>query len=56
MIKKNKIAVVIPCYRVSNNINKVISTLPKFIDKIYLVDDACPENSVKNIKFKSKKL
>lgn len=55
MIKKNKIAVVIPCYRVSNNINKVISTLPKFIDKIYLVDDACPENSVKNIKFKSKK-
>ena len=56
MIKKNKIAVVIPCYRVSNNINKVISTLPKFIDKIYLVDDACPENSVKNIKFKSKKI
>ena len=56
MIKKNKIAVVIPCYMVSNNIDKVISKLPKFIDKIYLVDDACPENSVKNLKFKSKKI
>ena len=53
---KNKIAVVIPCYMVSNNIDKVISKLPKFIDKIYLVDDACPENSVKNLKFKSKKI
>ena len=39
MIKNNKIAVVIPCYMVSNNIDKVISKLPKFIDKIYLVDD-----------------
>ena len=56
MIKKNKIAVVIPCYMVSNNINKVISKLPKFIDKIYLVDDACPENSVRAVKSKSKKI
>ena len=56
MILKKRIAIVIPCYRVSNNIDKVISKLPKFIDKIYLVDDACPENSVKKIKFKSKKI
>tara|TARA_B100001057_G_scaffold68788_2_gene62573 strand:+ start:1674 stop:2372 length:699 start_codon:yes stop_codon:yes gene_type:complete len=56
MIKKSKIAVVIPCYMVSNNINKVISKLPKFIDKIYLIDDACPENSVRNVKSKSKKI
>ena len=41
---------------VSNNINKVISKLPKFIDKIYLIDDACPENSVRNVKSKSKKI
>ena len=56
MIKNKKIGVVIPCYMVSNNIDAVLSKVPKFIDKIYLVDDACPENSVKNIKFKSNKI
>ena len=30
--------------------------MPKFIDKIYLVDDKCPENSVKKVKSKSKKI
>ena len=56
MFKKRKIAVVIPCYKVSRLINKVIKSLPKFIDNIYVVDDACPEKSVKKIKFKSRKL
>lgn len=56
MFKKKKIAVVIPCFKVSEFINKVISTLPSFIDNIYVVDDACPENSVQKIKFKSKKI
>ena len=55
-MKKNKIAVVIPCYMVADNLNKVISKLPKFIDRIYIVDDACPENSVKKVLSKSKKI
>ena len=56
MYKNKKIAVVIPCYKVSKFINKVISTLPNFIDKIYVVDDACPENSLQQIYSKSKKI
>tara|TARA_B100001093_G_C26633180_1_gene929805 strand:- start:51 stop:758 length:708 start_codon:yes stop_codon:yes gene_type:complete len=56
MYKNKKIAVVIPCYKVSAFINKVISTLPNFIDKIYVVDDACPEKSLHEIHSKSKKI
>ena len=55
MYKGKKIAIVIPCYKVSNSISKVVRDLPNFVDKVYLVDDKCPENSLKNIKFKSKK-
>ena len=50
LYKKRKIAVVIPCYKVSKIINKVINKIPKFVDKVYVIDDACPENSVKKIK------
>lgn len=44
-----RVAVVIPCYRVSKHINGVLETLPKFIEKIYLIDDFCPENSTSKI-------
>lgn len=40
-----KIAVVIPCYKVSNKINGVLKSLPSFIDSIYLIDDCCPDHS-----------
>ena len=56
MYKKKKIAVVIPCYKVSKFINKIIFNLPNYIDKIYLIDDACPEKSLKKIVSKSKKI
>lgn len=56
MYRSKKIGLVIPCYKVSNIINKVIKKIPRFIDKIYVVDDKCPENSVKKIKSKSKKI
>ena len=49
MYKNKKIAIVIPCYKVSKFINKVIFDLPNFVDKIYLVDDACPEKSLNKI-------
>ena len=54
MYRGKKIGLVIPCYKVSTIINKVIKNLPKFIDKVYVVDDRCPENSVKKIISKSK--
>ena len=56
MYKKKKIALVIPCYKVSKKINKVVKLLPGFLDKIYIVDDKCPENSVKRINSKLKKI
>ena len=56
MYRGKKIGLVIPCYKVSKIINKVIKNLPKFIDKVYVVDDKCPENSVKKIISKSKKI
>jgi dolichol-phosphate mannosyltransferase len=40
-----KVAVVIPCYRVSGKISSVVAGLPSWIDLVVLVDDCCPENS-----------
>ena len=45
MISNKKIAVVIPCFKVSRQINEVLVSLPKFIDDVIVVDDACPEKS-----------
>lgn len=56
MYKSKKIGIVIPCYKVSKSINNVIKNIPNFVDNIYLVDDKCPENSLKNLKNKSKKI
>ena len=45
-MKLNKeITVVIPCYKVSKQIEDVIHSIPEFIDNIIVIDDACPENS-----------
>lgn len=56
MYKKKKIGIVIPCYKVDNFLNRVIKDIPNFVDKIYLVDDCCPEFSVKKVKSKSRKI
>ena len=39
------VAVVIPCYRVVAHIDAVLTQIPKCVDHILIVDDACPENS-----------
>ena len=44
-----KIAVVIPCYRVKDQLCNVINSLPNFITNVYVVDDCCPENSTDTI-------
>ncbi len=44
-MRKSKIAVVIPCYRVRGKVGEVISAIPDFVWQIYCVDDACPEGS-----------
>ena len=42
-----KIAVVIPCYKVSQNLKSVINDIGTEVTHIYCVDDNCPEESWK---------
>ncbi len=46
---KSNIAVVIPCYKAKLHVIDVINNIPSYIDKIYCVDDACPELTGKYI-------
>jgi dolichol-phosphate mannosyltransferase len=39
------VAVVIPCYKVTRHILGVIAGLPPVVDRIYCVDDHCPDGS-----------
>ena len=39
------IAVVVPCYKVCGHILDVLKRIPEFVDRIYVVDDACPHHS-----------
>lgn len=40
-----RIGVVIPCYRVKAHILDVLAGIPEYVTRVYVVDDACPENS-----------
>jgi dolichol-phosphate mannosyltransferase len=42
-----KVAVVIPCYRVSKNLQSVLNEIGPEVSSIYCVDDNCPEESWK---------
>ncbi|MGC9513609.1 MAG: glycosyltransferase, partial [Fidelibacterota bacterium] len=50
MYKQTNIAVVIPCYNESNQILKVLSALPDFIDHIIIIDDASTDQTIEQIK------
>jgi dolichol-phosphate mannosyltransferase len=41
----DRVAVVIPCYKVKRHILDVISQVPENVERIYTVDDNCPENT-----------
>ena len=41
----SRIAVVIPCYKVKEHILDVLNSIPNLVDSIYVVDDACPDDS-----------
>ena len=49
-----KIAVVIPCYRVTDHILEVIAGIGPEGSEIYVVDDACPDGSGKFVRDQSK--
>jgi glycosyltransferase involved in cell wall biosynthesis len=44
-----RVAVVIPSYKVRPFILGVISSVPTFVSRIYVVDDACPDGSGKHV-------
>jgi glycosyltransferase involved in cell wall biosynthesis len=44
-INQKKISVVIPCYRVKKHILSVIKSIGPEVQKIYVVDDKCPEKT-----------
>lgn len=48
-MKDYKIAVVIPCYLVENTIEKVIRSIPSFVEWIICVNDCSPDKTVEKI-------
>lgn len=44
-----KVAVIVPCYCVANNVLDVLAAMPERVDRIFCVDDACPEASGEKI-------
>ena len=56
MVKKKKICVILPCYRVKHKIYTVYKKLiKKKIDCLIFVDDNCPDKSVSYLQSKIKK-
>lgn len=48
------ITVVIPCYKVSDSILEVLQSIPSYVHKIIVVDDACPDGSGRLVQESSK--
>ena len=46
MYKDKSVCVVVPAYNESTQIGKVLSTMPDFVDKIVVVDDASKDDTV----------
>lgn len=44
-IQKSGVVVVIPAYKASKTIKRVIQDIPSFVNRIIIVDDCCPENT-----------
>lgn len=45
MILHNKISIVIPCYKVRSHIIDLLHKIDSFVDRIYVIDDCCPEKT-----------
>jgi glycosyltransferase involved in cell wall biosynthesis len=44
-VRSLSIAVVVPAFKVVAHIHDVVNTVPGFVSRVYVVDDACPEGS-----------
>lgn len=45
LVQEDRIAVVVPSYRVTRHIANVVARMPALVWRIYIVDDACPDGS-----------
>ena len=54
MIRKSKIACVIPCFKETNHIIGVLENISDKVDLIYVVDDHCPDKTGELVKKKNK--
>ncbi len=50
MIDNCRIGIVIPCYKCRDLISNVLKKIPHFVDFVYVVDDACPQNTGQFVK------
>jgi glycosyltransferase involved in cell wall biosynthesis len=50
MYKLNKISIVVPSYNEETQIEKVIATIPDFVDCIIIIDDSSTDDTVKIVK------
>jgi len=55
MYKKKTIAVVVPCFNEESQIEKVVKTMPAWVDKIVVVDDKSRDQTVEIIQKHSKR-
>ena len=48
---EKKICIIIPCFKVSEKIKNVLNDIDyEIVDKVIVIDDACPENSGEIVK------
>ena len=50
MFKSKSICVVVPAYKEETQIGMVIETMPEYVDKIVIVDDASPDKTVEKVR------
>ena len=55
MYKDKSICVVVPAYNEATQIGKVIETMPDYVDKVFIVDDASKDKTVEIVKKYQKK-
>lgn len=46
MYKNQTLAIVVPCYNEESQIVKVLSTLPEYVDRVYIIDDKSLDKTV----------
>lgn len=50
MFKSQTVCVVVPCYNEETQIEKVINTMPDYVDAIVVIDDKSPDNTVEKVR------